>query len=37
VAAPQLARMITGAPEGDMDRSARRAAVAEAAHRLAHP
>jgi len=29
--------MITGAPEGDMDRSARRAAVAEAAHRLAHP
>lgn len=37
VAAPQLARMIIGAPEGDMDRSARRAAVAEAAHRLAHP
>ncbi len=37
VAAPQLARMITGVPEGDMDRSARRAAVAEAAHRLAHP
>jgi len=36
-AAPQLARMITGAPNGDMDRSARRAAVAEAAYRLAHP
>jgi AcrR family transcriptional regulator len=37
VAAPQLARLITGVPGGEIDRSVRRAAVAEAARRLAQP
>lgn len=37
VAAPQLARLVTGAPNADADRSARRAAVCEAARRLVLP
>lgn len=36
-AAPQLARLVTGAPDAELDRSIRRAAVAEAARRLVLP